>query len=250
MTLDDLKNYDSAVEKHAGSLLADQPVILGEMFCTHCGSERRMRATILYPKGPVRMGMSLYEPPSLLNYRCTLCSLACVQCDTEYSVARHVGQNGPELVILSSTFGGLATPRTPPSVAYYLDQAHKSHSVGANSAAMAMFRAALEQLLYEQGFTAGMLNQKIQALEAGIKNGTAPAWARDLDVDYLKVLKDLGNGAIHTNGGDVTKQAHLDGDLIAVIKATFAGLLQFVYEIPQKKAASLAALKAKAALLK
>jgi hypothetical protein len=150
----------------------------------------------------------------------------------------------------SSVAGGLATKFTPPSVAYYLDQGHKSHAIGANSAAIAMYRAALEQLLFEQGFTSGMLNQKIMALEAAITSGTAPAWARDLDTDYLKVVRDLGNGAIHTNGGDISKQDNIDSELIVRVELMFVALLQVVYEIPRNRIVGLAQLRAKAALLK
>jgi hypothetical protein len=48
----------------------------------------------------------------------------------------------------------------------------------------------------------------------------------------------------------VSKQTAADAHLIALVKTTFAALLQIVYEIPQQKQASLRALKAKASLMK
>ena len=65
-------------------------------------------------------------------------------------------QSGSGIVLPNRT-GGLAMPNTPEGVAFYLDQAAKSHSVGANSAAIAMYRGALEHLLFQQGYKTGML---------------------------------------------------------------------------------------------
>ncbi|HEY2513647.1 MAG TPA: hypothetical protein VGI39_22415 [Polyangiaceae bacterium] len=115
---------------------------------------------------------------------------------------------------------------------------------------MAMYRAALEQLLFEQGFKTGMLGPQIGALEAAITNGTAPAWAKELDTEYLALIKDLGNGAIHKNGGDISKQAALDGELVSALESLFAGLLFHVYELPHKKSGHLGTLRMTVAALK
>jgi len=160
------------------------------------------------------------------------------------------GPAGPDLVVLPSQPGGLRTEHTPESVAFYLDQAQRAEAVGARSAAVAMYRGALEHLLFEQGYQQGMLGKKLQQLEDTIQAGTAPRWARELDTDFLAVLKDLGNAAIHPNDGDVAKQATLDRELLAQLKETFVYLLILVYEAPRKRDASLAALKTKAAALK
>jgi hypothetical protein len=204
-----------------------------------------MAAMLLYPT-PVRISVSY----KISNEPIILCTLDCVQCSTRHAALKHEGPNSSDLVVLSNSYGGLSTPHTPASVAYYLEQAHRSRTIGANSAALAMFRAALEQLLYQQGFTDGMLDRKIRDLEAGITSGRSPIWARELDTEYLRILKELGNGAIHTNGGDITKQANIDTKLVAAVEATFSGLLLLVYEIPHLKAARLQDMKAKAALLK
>ncbi|WP_437757679.1 DUF4145 domain-containing protein [Sorangium sp. So ce1389] len=242
LMLDDLTVFNQIVANKITDLFNGGKA-LGEMHCPRCGDIRRMITWLLYPKSPGDLG-------KIGASSHILCLLKCVQCDTQCTLLRYDGPSGQAIVTLFSAYGGISTPNTPPAISYYLDQAHKSHSVGANSAAAAMYRAALEQLLYEQGFQRGMLAQKIIELEQAIANKTGPSWSNDLDVDYLKALKDLGNGSIHTNGGDVTKQAAIDSHLLALVQVTFVGLLQIVYEIPQKKAASLAALKAKAALLK
>jgi hypothetical protein len=90
----------------------------------------------------------------------------------------HEGPNGIEIVAIPSAYGGVSTPNTPAAVAYYLDQAERSQAVGALSAAVAMYRAALEQLLFDQGYRDGMLAQKITKLIADEK---PPRWFEDLD---------------------------------------------------------------------
>lgn len=257
--LDNLTDFEDGLTAHESTLLPDitarmagmtpHKAVIGEMHCSRCGDSRRMEAQVRFPGLPI--SPSPYGGPwRLAKQALILCELSCVQCSATCTALKCPSPNGSALVVAWSTFGGLSTQNTPPAVAYYLDQGHKSRSVAANSAAVAMYRAALEHLLHEQGFTTGMLNSKILELDAAITAGRAPAWARDLDTAYLKVIKELGNGAIHTNGGDVTKQWSLDSSLLALVEVTFAALLQVVYEIPQKKAATLAALKAKAALVK
>jgi len=174
----------------------------------------------------------------------------CVQCDTQFTAVIYAGPDGPALAVLPSRRGGITTAHTPPGVAFYLDQAHRAQSVGANSAAIAMFRGALEHLLFEQKYTTGMLNGKLTKLDADIAAGTAPKWARDLDTDFLNVLKDLGNGAVHPNDGNVTTQATLDTALLARVTGTFHLLLMLVYEIPHMKDQALNELRAKAQVFK
>ncbi len=133
---------------------------------------------------------------------------------------------------------------------YYLDQAYRAQSVGANSGAVAMFRAALDHLLFEQGYKSGMLGQRLAALEADIVAGTAPKWATDLETDYLSAMNKLGAGFIHTNDGDVKKQESLDNELLAAVQETFIALLFLVYEVPHQKGERLKELRAKAQFLK
>jgi hypothetical protein len=179
-----------------------------------------------------------------------LFTLTCLQCDAHSTGLLYLGPQGPSLAILSGTLGGLTTPRTPAGVGYYLDQAYRAHGIGAYSAAVAMYRAALEQLLYEQGYQSGMLAAKIKKLEEDTSAGNAPKWARELDTEYLTVLKKLGNGAIHANGGNVAKQGVLDAELIARIEATMSGLLFEAYEISHVKKQQLHELKNAARVLK
>jgi hypothetical protein len=224
----------------------------GELHCPRCTAFRLFDVHFEYHRaGPAyvcehlqsaisKLGGGQAEkvlPPSLLLARCR-------QCECQFTVLIFEGANGPSLAMFPNCPGGLASPNTPASVAYYLDRASRAQSVGAYSAALAMFRAALEHLLFEQGFEQKMCGAKLGALEAGIQDGTAPPWAKDLDPAYLRVLKDLGDSAIHPNDGDVSRQAIFDETLVAQVAATFVELIDAVYEAPKKKADRLASLQA------
>ena len=140
----------------------------GVLHCSVCGDSRRVHASILLkPNG------SEAEPP-------ILAMLKCVQCDTSLTAVLYSGPEGLGLAVLPSTYGGLTTPHTPLGVSYYLDQAQRAKAVGANSSAVAMFRGALEHVLFEQGFKLGMCGRKLSDLEAAVKAGTAPKWAQEL----------------------------------------------------------------------
>jgi hypothetical protein len=203
----------------------------GVLHCPACGDSRRMNLWALFKAD------SWAAPP-------VLSLLTCVQCDTFFTAVLYKGPEGTSLAILPSTYGGLTTPHTPKGVAYYLDQAQRSQSTGANSAAVAMFRAALDHLLFEQGFKKGMCGQKLAALEAAVAANTAPKWAHELDAEFLTVMKQLGDGAIHPNDGDVQAQSKLDSDLLAKLTHTFQMLLFLIYELPHEKQKRLDGLKA------
>jgi hypothetical protein len=223
-----LEDFESAV----GSPDKGQAVQnAGLLHCPTCGDSRRMHLVAHHKTG------TWTEPP-------ILATLHCVQCDTLFTAVLYRSPEGKGLAILPSTYGGLTTPHTPKGVAYYLDQAQRSQSVGANSAAVAMFRAALDHLLFEQGFKKGMCGQKLAELESAVKANTAPKWAYELDAEFLIVMKNLGDGAIHPNDGNVADQSKLDNELLAKITHTFQMLLFLIYELPHQKQKRLDALKA------
>ena len=254
-SLEGLKNifYRIGYVSHSGSkklkiqLLAGK---IGNMYCPTCGDSRRMNVERLYPTIDQtyvdQLGLKGFRPfnenheklrikefdeaitPSLYKYDC-------LQCSSVFTGIIYGGPSGQALAVFPSREGSLSTLNTPKSVSYYLDQASKSHSVGANSAAIAMYRAALEHLLFQQGFTDGMLGQKINSLVRSINNNSAPKWAYELDSEFLKYVKELGNAAIHSNDGDVDQQKTLDNELIAGVKEFFKILLFLVYELEEKK---------------
>ena len=201
----DLTTYQGllALLRHDSAYVTDGqglPTTPDGTYCPSCGATRRMEVAVLdeHFHGEVEF------TPDKLPF---LGLLGCRQCHERIIVLAYVGPSGVEVVALPSSYGGLSTPLTPAPVAYYLDQAQRAQSIGALSAAVAMYRAALEQLLFEQGYRDGMLKAKIDALVA---DTDPPKWVRDLDPEYLTVIKDLGNAAIHPNDGDITKQRALD----------------------------------------
>jgi hypothetical protein len=173
----------------------------------------------------------------------------CGECDARYLAVIYRSARGARLAIFPESGGGLATDHTPAAVAFYLDEAHKSQSAGANSAAVTMYRAAIEHVLFEQGYTKRTLGAKVKQLEDATRTHTAPAWANDLDVEDLALLKDLGNYSIHPNDGDVSKQANFDEPLLQNIRVTVVGLLELIYELPLKKEQRKAVLRAARAAL-
>lgn len=248
--LDDLKDLVKAFISDP-SIITDHYTIRADgMYCPPCGDIRRMAITPIYLPFPRGARGPYFDKTIITELIPSVFHLRCLQCDTLFTAIIYMGAYGPNLAVLPSCRGGLTTPHTPSGIAYYLDQAQKAHSVGANSAAIAMFRGALEHLLFDQGYKTGMLGKKIDKICEDIKKGTAPKWALELDTDFLKILKDLGNASIHPNNGDVNKQATFDNKLIAQVKQLFLALLFIVYEVPQKKEDILKALRSKAQLFK
>jgi hypothetical protein len=234
-----------ALGKETTQLAADQ------LYCPKCGDYRRVYVSVLnVPTWPRPIpGQLKTTPTGGRKYMPGLGIYQCVQCSALFTWVIYHSPGGPALAVLPSTYAGITSPNTPKAVSYYLDQAHRSHAVGANSAAVAMYRAALEQLLYEQGYRSGMLHGKITALEAAVSQGTAQKWAEDMDTDLLRIMKDLGNGAIHPNAGDISKQDAFDAQLVRDVTALFGYLLYTVYEVPIRTAALKAGLKGKASIV-
>ena len=256
-----------------------EPVVAGDLFCPKCGEKRRVR---IDPTDDALTRMSDYlreksklcaqtsslpmlgahatlsqedyeeQLPEVLRRTLTpsMFLLRCVQCDAGFTALIHEGPSGTQLAVLPSVAGGLRTAHTPAGVAHYLDQAQRSRALGANSAAMAMYRGALEHLLFEQGFKSGPLGEKIKQLEKRCADKNAPKWALDLETEFLREIKNLGNGAIHPNDGDVSRQAALDNECLDQVAEVFMYLLFLAYEVPHESQSRLGRLGSKAKALK
>jgi hypothetical protein len=246
--LDEVKGLAAAVLQNWNNIRdRNHKFIAGDnIYCPRCGDERRMQIRCLelawnsaaVPRSAEELAKGI--APSLFVFNC-------VQCETVFTAVVYSGTDGPAVAVLPSCRGGMTTPHTPPGVAFYLDQAHRAQTGGAFSAAVAMFRAALDQILFEQGYTRGMLGAKIKKLSTDIGAENAPQWARELDPEFFDVLKKLGNASIHPNDGDFTKQSLFDNGILHDVQETFLMLLFTIYEVPKRKQARLDALKAAAA---
>jgi hypothetical protein len=251
--LDAIKNSDSNLTTSRtknGKIITTKKFVscTDELFCPKCGAARRCDA-IPVSFHPQFFISSSSEKIQFEELPC-LFKATCLQCGSETLLLLYNGPEEVELAVLHNTYSGCVTPNSPKEVKYYIDQAYRSRSVGAVSAAMAMYRSALEWMLYDQGFTSGMLGQKINELQTKIQNQTAPKWAMEIDTDFLKAIKNIGNGAMHTNGGDITKQNNIDKDLLELVDIVFSELLDKIYEQPLRSASNLAKLKAKASAIK
>jgi hypothetical protein len=211
----------------------------GELFCPKCGDVRRVIANDILETGFDGIIEHIKLP---LLYKTT-----CLQCKSNALLVIYEGPNRIEMAVLHGVYGGCVTPHTPDEVKYYIDQGFRAKSVGANSACMVMYRSAIEWILYNQGYTTGMLGEKINNLENDIKASKAPNWAHKIEAEFFKVLKNIGNGSIHTNDGDISKQNVLDGELIQAIEVVFSEFLTLIYEEPYQRADRLKQLKTAAA---
>ncbi|MDQ5937892.1 MAG: hypothetical protein QG574_5251 [Cyanobacteriota bacterium erpe_2018_sw_21hr_WHONDRS-SW48-000092_B_bin.40] len=225
---------------------------IGTLYCPHCSEYSGMKLNTLHFEHTIgqqlyreitredtigyrpRPELPEYLPPSLFR-------LDCVNCKNAFYVLLLCGDKSPTLVFFSIRGGGVATPNTPELVKYYLEQAYKAQSATAYSAALAMYRAALEQLLENKGFD-GKLPAKLQKLTDDIKNGSAPSWAKRLDIAALQVIKDICNAHVHPS--ELAKLQALDAVFMSDVQKTFSSLLSIAYEQEPRQTAAKAKLKA------
>jgi hypothetical protein len=242
--LDTLKAYDSALN---GLREQRKPVHVGDIHCPTCGGPRKVSLFTLYKKPNTTGGaVHLLNQAGDIAAQLTpsLHQMSCLQCRTGFTALIFWGPQGTELAIFPAKPGGLATKNTPPTVAYYLDQAWRSQCAGAMSAAVVMYRSALEHLLHEQGYREKTLAKSIEKLGEDLTNRTGPAWVHKVPLQILNALRELGNGAVHTNEGDISKQATFDAAFLELLSVVLTGLIEEVYERPQRDRETLAQLEA------
>lgn len=242
--IDNAENFLEGIKKTGFIIGRDGNSANFEIYCPTCANLMRHKVEYLGDLQSFKWGhynniIGLSDKPA--NFKCE-----CPQCLTVKFAMLFTKNDTPQVVIIYADSDSFGTPNTPKEVNYYLDQAQKSHNMGANSASVAMFRAALEQLLYNQGFTNGMLGQKLKDLEKEIDNpvATTPLWVKSLDIEFLEAIKELGNTSIHTNGGNIEAQEKLDSDLVSALQITFFELIDRVYEQPIRTANRKAQLQA------
>lgn len=213
----------------------------GDLFCCQCGASRNHNVNYISGSETFRHGTTA-ETVEFDEFP-LIYSATCLQCKSTAFLILYSGPNGLDFVVLRDTYGGVFTKNTPTEVKYYLDQAFRCKSVNALSASMTMYRAALEWILYEQGYTRGMLGAKISSLEQDIKNLKGPEWALQLNSDFLFSLKQLGNGAIHPNDGLIDLQQNFDKNLLSIVDVVFSELLDLIYEQPVRRKENLVLLQ-------
>lgn len=171
-----------------------------------------------------------YYLKNTYNGRSSICIHKCRQCLNETFLIRHTVDGEPTLTFVYSTSLQYDTSGVPDGINYYMGQAFKSKSVGAYSAAMAMYRSALEFLLYESEFKESRLVDKIKSFEK-----TPPAWATSLSSQFMDIIRELGNDSVHPNGGDISEQEKFDFEMLEAVEITMNELIERAYILPQKE---------------
>lgn len=216
-------------------------------FCNECLENRRMKVKNINKKIERAYGENLekaiQENIPLIFY------LECLQCKSKAYLIIYENDGQQKSVILYEKAGGCTSKNAPDGVKYYLNEAYQSKIIGAQSASMSMYRAALDFLLYEQGFTQGMLGKKISDLEAAIADNSAPKWAKEIDTEFLRAIKKIGNSSIHPNDGDILKQKEIDEKLLNIVDIVFVELLDKIYEQPIRTKNRLGLLEEKVSIL-
>lgn len=154
----------------------------------------------------------------------------CRQCHNETFLIKHTVDGEPTLTFVYSTVLQYDTSCVPEGINYYMGQAFKSKSVGAYSAAMAMYRSALEFLLYESGFDENRLVDKIKSFE-----DKPPDWATSLSSQFMGIIRELGNDSVHPNRGNISEQEKFDFDMLEAVEITLNELIERAYILPQKE---------------
>lgn len=214
---------------------------IDELYCTICGANRKHNVKLLN----TNKDLNIEDPEHRFKFGSVpvVHIATCLQCETKTNLILYYGPNNLELAILRSAYGGSSTNNTPQEVKYYLDQAYRARMVSALSAAMSMYRSALEWILFDQGYKNGMLGAKIKKIEEDIKNNVAPKWANEMPMELLSAIKNIGNGAMHTNDGDIRKQEEIDKNVIEIVDVVFAELLDVIYEQPIRRQQNVEKLK-------
>ncbi|MFO0839016.1 MAG: hypothetical protein U1D55_10870 [Phycisphaerae bacterium] len=235
------------------------------MYCSSCGGSRRMRVEpVFWAAGrqicqhdahreyyywSARDNVVIQHPDNLISITPGIFRLRCTDCDAESLAVlypRSDGPNGVGLAVLPARWAGIATPNTPAAVSYFLDQAARCISVDATSAAIAMFRSALEQFLTEQNFRERMLGPKIDELECAIREKQAPDWVGRMDPSVLtaslRAMKELANTAVHEALANPDGARVHDANLLATIQVAILAILDAAYEAPKRMERQLAVL--------
>jgi len=218
-----------------------------EFYCNNCLDDRKMKV-INVKMCKDRAVFNTFEEGFQYNLPLVY-ELECLQCKSKACLIIQKMNNEVKDIILYEKNGGCASKNSPDGVKYYLNEAKLSKQIGAKSASMAMYRAALDFLLYEQGYTQGMLGNKIKKIEEDREKNCGKKWVMEIEHQFLEVIKDIGNSSIHPNDGDIKKQEEIDENLLNLVDFVFSELLEKIYEQPIRSKNNLELLKNKKNLL-
>ena len=220
-----------------------------EFYCTNCLDDRKMK--VINVKMRENRNSNVYDTfeEGFQRNLPLVYELECLQCKAKACLIIQKMNNEVKDIILYEKNGGCASKNSPEGVKYYLNEAKLSKQIGANSASMAMYRAALDFLLYEQGYTEGMLGKKIEKIEKDRENNCGPKWVMEIEPQFLEAIKDIGNSSIHPNDGEIKRQEEIDERLLNLVDIVFSELLDKIYEQPIRSKKNLEILENKKNIL-
>ncbi|MFA6210994.1 MAG: DUF4145 domain-containing protein [Candidatus Obscuribacterales bacterium] len=208
-----------------------------KLFCPDCAADRKVRVRVLLHSGPLaRLARATpvtnHQRIDTNEFGPSLLVLICEQCRLQFNCLLFDEMINEEtetkILIFANGAGGLATPHTPPEIKHFVNEAYKCQCAGAHGAAIEMYRAALEQLLFTEGFEDRLLSAKLDALETAKNSGTAKPWAADVDVQMLHIMRKLGNEVAHPKTAQ--SLAAFDAETISGVQEVFQYLLTDIYE--------------------
>lgn len=214
---------------------------IGFMYCATCREECRMHINIShFEKTVLHKQLVLEKDDAQLlesSDDAAFLTYACVNCLSLYWAFIHpaTGQkHNLALHVFPQEQPMLSTKNTPEDVAYFLEQAYLAQLVSAHSAAMGMYRSALDK------FLAGgdKLEKRIEDLKELVNSGKAPKWAKTLsNNNVLTLLKEIGDTHMHAN--DLSKLESLDSAKLHRVQALMSYLVKQKYEREPEREASL-----------
>jgi len=253
-TLDGLPSINSLEEIAKKMDEVEKFTIFGRLWCPYCERENRFRIAPIkvtvnenYDERPISKGargewdnlsndLTRFEG-SFLSYVCTTC---------EKNGKGLVQQLNGRTVLLNffAKNSSVASPHCPETVRHYLEQAASCYCTKAYSATLAMFRTALDAVMFDAGYREGMLGQKIAKLERDITDSKAPKWATEINIEFMKILKNLGNSSLHISKEDITAEKSISDVDIKQAELALSRLLHFVYEKDAEEREHLESLRA------
>lgn len=269
-SLPDLNDFSSIVEI-SSKLQTTLGSMYGKLSCPYCArpskfivsqtADSKTRSFVSQASKPIiPLGSNVPTIPNAKTLSSTaidtsyltgsLYQLSCTTCTGKGHLLVHVIAGQQASLIFFYKGSSIASKHSPDSVRYFLEQASSCNQIKAYSATLAMYRAALDAVLFDQGFKKGMVGEKIGVLEKQIQNKSAPHWAGNINLDFLRVIKDLANSSLHISKDDLTEEKKISAVDISLVEKAFAKLLYEVYERQAEENAELAALQQLEALKK
>jgi hypothetical protein len=201
-------------------------------YCSACKKHRYFKTGFLPTSAvhwtPKELAQNLNLTPFAVWLQCDHCSIIF------WSFGYQQKESGKVASFSNRTYSN-GSLHAPEEVNRFLDEANKCKAVGAIVAAIAMYRSALEHILIFEGFTTGLLSEKIADLEAALTLNNGPKWSNKVTTEIMSTIKNLGNTSIHAKTVDQLKEMNtMDLNKYQIV---FDYLLFVIYEAdePMKK---------------